>query len=237
MTVQDTPNFVNAVGNAVQVSFPFAFRADDVLWVSVDFVIDLLGITLNADQDSSPGGTVDYNVAPPNLQSIRIQRVTPQTQEMDYNRYDPFDSESHEDQLDKLMMAIQDLDAINTAETADLQAQIDAIVTTIEAGFRWEFVSFLGDRTLILTDAFKFLQSIDVGATQDITIPPNSDVAFALGVQITFQQKGVAILGFLPGIGVNIDSPGSKAVNAQFGTVTLIQDEIDNWVLVGNEAS
>jgi len=154
MTVQDVLNFVDYVGNGAQTSFAFVFRADDVAWVNVSFTTDIIGVTLNADQDTTPGGTVDYSVAPPDLQDIRIQRSTPQVQNLDYTRYDPFDSESHEDALDKLTMEVQDLLQV----AADLQDQINAIsptvlpVGTIEGSIlRWdstgldwdEFVDYL----------------------------------------------------------------------------------------------
>lgn len=143
MTVQNVPNFVDYIGNGVQTSFVFVFRADDVSWVTVDFTTDIIGVTLNADQDTTPGGTVDYSVAPPNLQDIRIQRSTPQVQGLDYTRYDPFDSESHEDALDKLTMEVQDLLQV----AADLQDQINAISPTVlpvgtvpESILRWDNV-------------------------------------------------------------------------------------------------
>jgi len=109
-----------------------------------------------------------------------------------------------------------------------------ASLTTINSAFKWEFVAFSGDRTLVLSDAFKMLQSTDNGGTQEVTVPPNADVAFEKGVQITFEQKGTSTLSFVGGAGVNIDVGGQLSVGLQYGTVTLVQDEIDNWVLFGN---
>jgi len=108
MTVQDDPNFIEYIGDGAQLTFAFSFRVDDVAWVSLSYVLNLLDITLNVDQDLNPGGVVSYNIAPPNLQSIRILRITPNNQELNYTRYDPFDSESHESALDRLTMQIQD---------------------------------------------------------------------------------------------------------------------------------
>lgn len=112
MTVQDNPNTIDYLGNDVQLSFAFTFRADDVSWIDLSFTADLDQISLNADQDTSPGGSVVYSVAPPTAQLIRITRIVPQDQDLDYTRYDAFDSESHEDALDKLTMEIQDLHEI-----------------------------------------------------------------------------------------------------------------------------
>lgn len=137
MTVQDVQRSQSYVADGIITSFAFNFRIDDVNWVVVNFTDDLAGISLNLDQDSSPGGSVNYSVAPPNLQDITIDSVVPQTQQLDYTRYDPFDSESHENALDKLTMEIQEL-------TEGTQASFDIIVGTIIDGtvndscLRWD---------------------------------------------------------------------------------------------------
>lgn len=109
MTVENVDSEVIFVGNAVTTSFPFVFRVDDIDWLSVDFTDDFSSFQLNGDQDESPGGSIEYSVAPPDGQSIVLTRTTPLTQALDYTRHGPFDSESHENALDKLTMAIQDL--------------------------------------------------------------------------------------------------------------------------------
>jgi hypothetical protein len=225
MTIQDVTNFVDYVGNASQTSFAFVFKVEDAAWVSVDFTDQLSSINLNINQDVSPGGTVEYSVAPPDAQSIHIQRVTPVTQETDYGRHDPFDSETNEDNLDKLTSMIQ-----------DLRAGFENLVISVDTGFKWEFVLFAGNRILGITDAYKMLQSTDTGGTQLVTVPPHTDVGFDVGTQISFEQKGTAVLEFVGGAGVNIDTPSLLAVSVRYGTVTLIQDEINNWVLLGNIA-
>jgi hypothetical protein len=216
MTVQNITPSIQYIGNGAQTSFAFNFRSDEILWISVDFTDNLSAINLNIDQDNDPGGFVEYSVAPPNDQIININRVIPITQETDYTRYDPFDSEATEDAHDKLTMILQDL------------------LAAINNGFAWEFTSFNGDRTLEEVDAFKMLRSIDNGGAQEVTIPPNSDVPFIKGTQISFLQKGTAILSFVGGIGVTINVPGQPEIARQWGTVTLVQEEIDDWVLLGN---
>lgn len=148
MTVQDVTNTIDYIGDGFQTSFAFVFRADDTTWIDLNFTTDLLSITLNADQDSAPGGSVEYSVAPPNLQLIRITRITPQDQDLDYTRYDAFDSESHEDALDKLTMQVQDLqetidgftsDAILANGTLD-----DTILRWNDTGQTWdEFFAYI----------------------------------------------------------------------------------------------
>lgn len=109
MTVQNVSNTIDFIGNGAQLGFNFVFRADDLAWIDLNFTTDLDQISLNSDQDLNPGGSVVYTVAPPIGQLIRITRITSQDQDLDYERFDAFDSESHEDALDKLTMITQDL--------------------------------------------------------------------------------------------------------------------------------
>ncbi len=145
MTVQNVDPCVEYVGNDAQTSFAFVFRADDETWITLNFTDNFDSIILNADQDINPGGDVIYSVAPPTGQLVSILRSTPIDQDLDYTRYDPFDSESHEDALDKLTMIIQDLFKSVFGSTAggtgiqdqidDLQNQIDNINQNIFGSF------------------------------------------------------------------------------------------------------
>ena len=190
MTVQDVANFVDHVGNGIATSFPFVFRADDVSWVTVDFTTDIIGVTLNADQDAAPGGTVDYSVAPPDLQAIRIQRVTPQAQDLDYTRYDPFDSESHEDALDKLTMEVQDLEQVSASGVAFLQAQIDAIVLGATGRFQ------------DLTDVDDLHDLMFIGPVINFNAQAMND--FAILNQSIGSVAGVAVIDYKLGMGVTL---------------------------------
>lgn len=87
----------------------------------------------------------------------------------------------------------------------------------------------------MLSDEFAFLQSNTAGGTQTVTIPPNSDVNFAVGLQISFEQKNTAILDIESGAGVTLDSRGALlTANGQFAVFSIVQDEIDNWIAFGD---
>lgn len=110
MTVQDVSSETTFVGDGIQVSFAFSFRVDDPNWLTLSYLTNFINITLNGNQQIAPGGVILYNVAPPVDQQLTITRNVPLSQNMDYTRYGPFDSESHEDALDKITMMIQDRD-------------------------------------------------------------------------------------------------------------------------------
>jgi hypothetical protein len=139
MTVQDVDSEVTFTGNGSTTSFPFTFKCDDVAWLTLSYLVNFDQILLNGNQDTSPGGSVEYLAAPPLDQSIVLSRNVPLTQIVDYTRYGPFDSESHEDALDKLTMAIQDTNK-NTAlksksvtmENPDAAEDITLFYTPVE---------------------------------------------------------------------------------------------------------
>lgn len=113
MTVTTQDISVNYVGDDVVTVFPFAFHTDAVGDIKVfeDGIEIFTGfvVTLNSDQSSNPGGNVEYGVAPASGVVIVIRRDTERTQDVDYNKYDPFPAETHERALDKLTLISQEL--------------------------------------------------------------------------------------------------------------------------------
>lgn len=117
------------LGNGVTTSFPFAFKtfAADQLKVTftntagVESVLVLNSnytVTLNVDQDTSPGGTVTYPVTgtplagpsgPLPAERLTITGATPATQETDLTNGGPWNPTVIENSLDKLTLLIQQL--------------------------------------------------------------------------------------------------------------------------------
>ncbi len=181
MTVQNVLPCIEYTGNGAQTNFDFVFRVDDPTWIVLGFTTDFLQLNLNPDQDNSPGGSVDYSVAPPIGQSVLITRITPKDQDLDYTRYDAFDSESHEDALDKLTMLIQDLCKIVVDGLASLQDQIDLLVNSVFTNFcllNQVVVSAGG----VVTFDFQLGMGISWTLTEDVTtvnflnIPAGTDL-------------------------------------------------------------
>lgn len=111
MTISTTDNRANYVGNGVITQFSFGFRTldDTHIYAYLDAVAQGSGFTVtrNADQDTSPGGVVDFAVAPAADELVTLERIVPFTQETDYTEYDPFPAETHETALDTLTMQTQ----------------------------------------------------------------------------------------------------------------------------------
>lgn len=107
-------------------------------------------------------------------------------------------------------------------------AQIKDYATTIDVNVK------LSDYTLALTDKDKLLELSNSGA-QNITVPPNSSVAFPIGTQILFANFGSGLWSFVAGSGVTILSDGGKLkIASQYSLVTLIKRSTNTWYLSGN---
>lgn len=189
MTVQDVQQNVEYVGNDAQTNFAFVFRVDDPSWVLISFLDNFSSLNLNPNQDIAPGGSIDYSVAPPTGQVVGIARSTPKDQELDYTRYDAFDSESHEDALDKLTMLIQDLcEAVVGGGSGSIQSQIDDLQQQIDNINANIFGSFCIENQILTSVGGVVLFDYDQGMgitlnlTEDITtinfanVPVTGDV-------------------------------------------------------------
>ena len=88
--------------------------------------------------------------------------------------------------------------------------------------------------TLVLTDQTKDVE-MNVGSANNLTVPPNSSVAFPVGTQIIITQLGAGQTTIVAGSGVTIRSSGGKLKIAdQYSGATLIKRATDEWVMFGN---
>lgn len=113
-TVASTTCRNDATASGSTRAFTFTFRADADSWVTVYLggVLQATGYTVarNANQTSSPGGTVTFTSATPaNGTAVRIQRVTPQTQLTALTAGGTYSAATINAALDRLAMATQDL--------------------------------------------------------------------------------------------------------------------------------
>lgn len=88
--------------------------------------------------------------------------------------------------------------------------------------------------TTVLTDVGKLL-TITNAAAQNITIPPNSSVAYGVGDQINIMALSTATTTIVAGAGVTLNSNGGKLVlNGQYAVATCLKTDTNTWVVVGN---
>lgn len=93
-----------------------------------------------------------------------------------------------------------------------------------------------GSYTLVLTDANKLIE-MNVATANNLTVPPNSSVAFATGAQIHLLQTGAGQTTVIGGSGVTVNGTPGVKLRAQWSYATLIKRASDTWVLVGDLAA
>lgn len=88
--------------------------------------------------------------------------------------------------------------------------------------------------TLVLGDAGKMVTMTNASAN-NLTVPPNSSVAFPVNTRIDLIQYGAGQTTVVAGSGVTIFSSGSKLkLTGQYSGASLWKKATDIWVLVGD---
>lgn len=88
--------------------------------------------------------------------------------------------------------------------------------------------------TLALTDSGKVVE-MNVATPNNLTVPPNSSVAFPVGTLIGVDQLGAGQTSIVAGAGVTIRSSGSwLKARGQYSSLSLRKRATDEWVLVGD---
>jgi hypothetical protein len=91
--------------------------------------------------------------------------------------------------------------------------------------------------TLVLSDATKLVE-MNVASANNLTVPPNSSVAFATGTQILIAQYGAGQTTVVAGSGVTVRSSGGKLkLSGQYSGGTLLKIATNEWYLFGDIAS
>lgn len=91
--------------------------------------------------------------------------------------------------------------------------------------------------TLVLTDAYKSIE-MNVATANNLTVPPNSSVAFPVGTQIIVLQTNTGQTTLVAGAGVTINAADAKLkLRARWSSAVLIKRATDTWVAVGDLAA
>ncbi len=114
MTVSTQTTQITYTGDGATTVFAFGFKAVNSadITVYIDGAELFVGVivTLNADQEITPGGSVEITPAPAVDAEVKIKRETPRTQPVDYEPYGPFPADTHEGALDRLTLLVQEVE-------------------------------------------------------------------------------------------------------------------------------
>lgn len=116
MTVQTTKSWKVHTGNGSSTAFPYDFKAEKIADLAL-YPLDAEGapgarLTLGTDYSATvgaSGGTVTYTTAPASGAKILVRRESSKLQEATYPNDGDFDGPSHERQLDRAAMSVQEV--------------------------------------------------------------------------------------------------------------------------------
>jgi hypothetical protein len=98
-------------------------------------------------------------------------------------------------------------------------------------------VTYTASTTLTKVDSSKLL-IMDVGSANDLTVPPNSSVAFPIGTQIYIYQKGLGQTTIVAGVGVTVLANNGVLSMGSAGeeliTGKLTKTDINTWLFENN---
>lgn len=87
--------------------------------------------------------------------------------------------------------------------------------------------------TLALTDTGK-LVTLSNASAQNLTVPPNASVAFAIGAVIALQSIGAGIWTITPGGGVTVSATPGLKIRAQYSRASLVKTATNTWLAAGD---
>lgn len=186
MTVPATPRRAGPfTGNGSTTSFPFAFKvfsAEDVAVKRAENGVESavtsgITVTLNADQDTSPGGTVVFAVAPTATQTIAIVDATELSQGTDLPTGGKYQAEVVENALDKLTILLQQIAEL-TGRALTLPATAASASTELPAPAAGKVIGW--------DDAGTGLRNIDPATLASIVAYANRRVLVANGGAATY---------------------------------------------------
>ena len=109
---------------------------------------------------------------------------------------------------------------------AGFKTELDKLATTVTANTQ------TASYTLVLADAGRVVE-MNVASANNLTVPPNSSVAFPVGTVIEVYQYGAGATTVVAGAGVTVLSPDTLVLDGQYATVTLRKRATDEWTLDG----
>lgn len=87
--------------------------------------------------------------------------------------------------------------------------------------------------TLVLSDAGKTVR-MNVASAHNLTVPPNSSVAFPTDTVVNIEQYGAGQTTINPGSGVTIRNRNGLKLAGQYAVATLHKIGTDEWIAAGD---
>ncbi len=214
MTVENTSNKQEYTGDGVTTG-PYIFNfqtLEEWIFVYVDGVIvsdTTYTLTVNEDQEATPGGFIDFDVAVADQLSIIILRTAPLTQLSDYVPFSAFPSGTVENDFDKsTIINQQQQEEIDRTLRVGFDSEINPIIPEGEALSFWRW-----DATGLN------VEYVDLSASG---LPSNSDV-------ITYTTKTIILTSELDDLNVRVGDNETGITDLQTDKADLAGDSLQTF--------
>lgn len=85
--------------------------------------------------------------------------------------------------------------------------------------------------TLVLDDSGRQV-TMSNAAASTLTVPPNSSVAFTVGVRVQVIQLGAGAVTLTAGAGVTLSEPANNLVLGQYQSAVLVKQATNVWIVL-----
>ncbi len=234
--VTTTTTTASYTGNGATTVFTFTFPAQN----ASDVELYLAGakqssgytVALNANQTTTPGGTVTVSPAPAAGVAVKVQRTVPLTQAVAVGAYSAFPSKTIEKALDKLAMESQQLDrthADDKAAQAVKDANQDSAIAQGAVGGNDTYIISTGSTTARkIKDRFAVVANVqDFGAKPDGGITDNAPL-IEQAVATLLNKRGV--LYFPNGASYYGVARPVAIVGDGYAGLTVLGDGPNSWI-------
>jgi len=222
-------------GTGVDVTFHSGTAGDYLLWDSSEEKLIIEGTNAATALDVSDGNVVvgDGTLAVSGTLTVGTDGSGADVTFHSATGSDNFLWDASDEKL-----VITGTDGQNALEVADGDVSItDAL--TVSGGITAPITinNETASYTLVAGDAGGIVE-MNNGSANNLTIPPNSSVAFATGTQIIIVQQGAGATTIVEGSGVTTRSLDDNAIiNGQYVSVALVKRDTDEWYIFGNLTS
>ena len=118
------------------------------------------------------------------------------------------------------------------SSTTNYQFQAEGLKTWLGISVV-EATTYTANHTLILANLGRVVE-MNTAAAANVTVPPNSSVAFPVGALLEVVWIGAGAPTIVAGAGVTLRTAGSLTLRAQYSSITIRKRATDEWIVSGD---
>lgn len=123
--------------------------------------------------------------------------------------------------------------ATDDAVDAEYVGGLDGAEAVKRFPYRSAVYTYTASHTLLYVNGMSVVE-MNVATANNLTVPPNTDVAFPIGTMIDVVQIGAGLTTIVAGSGVTVEPSTTLNLIGQWYGATLYKRATNTWVLLGS---